>query len=106
MNLNKVGYHFAFTFEGKKGVRLDDPKYVKILVRYRQTLNGVKSQRLLKYRSCTDDDMKKFHPVTLNSQKLLNDINIGADRGFFCIDEPNDLEVYGDFTSDNSVVEI
>ena len=37
---------------------------------------------------------------------MLNDINTGADRGFFCIDEPNDLEVYGDFTSDYSYIEI
>ena len=36
LNLNKIGHHFAFTFEGRNGTRLDDPKYVKILVRYRQ----------------------------------------------------------------------
>ena len=36
LNLNKVGYQFAFTLEGRKGKRLDDPRYVKILVRYRQ----------------------------------------------------------------------
>ena len=82
---------------------MDDPKYIKILVRYRQLSNGLhKTQRLLKYRSCTEDDMKKFYPVAKNSEKLLNDINIGADRGFFCIDEPEDLEVYGHFSSDNN----
>ena len=40
LNLNKVGYHFAFTFEGRNNTRLDDPKYVKILVRYRQVSNN------------------------------------------------------------------
>ena len=108
LNLNKIGYNFAFTFEGSKGVRLDDPKYVKILVRYTQLSNGLhKNQRLLKYRSCTEDDMKKFNPVGKNSEKLLHEINTGADRGFFCIDEPDDLEVYGNFSTDNnSYVEI
>ena len=107
LNLNKVGYHFAFTFEGRGQKRLDDPRYIKILVRYRKDSNNNKNHRLLNYHDCTEDDMKKFYPVTKNSEKTLHDINEDANRGFFCIDEPNDLEVYGDFTSDrNSHVEI
>ena len=35
LNLKDVGYHFAFTFENRKQVRLDDPRFIKILVRYR-----------------------------------------------------------------------
>ena len=35
LNLKDVGYHFAFTFENRNQVRLDDPKFIKILVRYR-----------------------------------------------------------------------
>ena len=86
---------------------MDDPKYVKILVRYRQLTDGVKTQRLLNYHDCTEDDMKKFYPVTKNSEKLLKDIITDADRGLFCIDEPSDLEIYGDHTSDrNSFVEL
>ena len=35
LKLKDVDYHFAFTFESRDQKRLDDPKFIKILVRYR-----------------------------------------------------------------------
>ena len=35
LTLKDVGYHFAFTFESRDQERLDDPRFIKILVRYR-----------------------------------------------------------------------
>ena len=53
-NLSKAGYRIAFTFEARDGKRLDDPRYVKSLVRLRQQEDGVGSyQRLLEYHECT-----------------------------------------------------
>ena len=63
-NLNKAGYRIAFTFEARNGKRLDDPRYIKSLVRLRRQKDGVGSyQRLLDYHECTEQDLSEFHPV-------------------------------------------
>ena len=43
--------------------------------------------------------MKKFYPVTKESEQMLKDINESDKRGFFCIDE-DELEIYGNFSTD------
>ena len=74
-NLKKAGYRIAFTFEARNGKRLDDPRFVKSLVRLRQQEDGVGSyQRLLDYHECTEDEYNEFYPVAKSSQTLLKAI--------------------------------
>ena len=54
----------AFTFESTKKKKLNDPRYVKTLIRLSEWENGENiREKLLDYHECTDDDMKEFHPV-------------------------------------------
>ena len=50
--------------------------------------------------------MKKFYPVSKSSEELLNSINESDERSFYCFDWTDELEIYGDFPSDSSHIEI
>ena len=105
--MKKAGYRMAFTFEARNGKRLDDPRYVKTLVRLRQQEDGVGSyQRLLDYHECTSDELNEFYPVSKSSEKLLQSITEDPNRSFYCIDWTDDLEIYGDLAQDSSFIEI
>ena len=73
-----VNYKFAFTVEGV----LDDlaktsSKYVKFLVRAKNTRNGVRTEKLLPYHKCTEEDWSQFPPSSKASgpvfEKIKND---------------------------------
>ena len=49
----------AFNFEGYTGKNLNDPRYVKYLVRMIDYKDGIENyQKVLDFHECTDDDMK------------------------------------------------
>ena len=104
-NLNKEGYRIAFTFEDFKGKRLDDPRYVRILARLRQTIEGKNIDTLLPFHDCTKDDMSEFYPVSKSSSDLLTEMNEDANRNFFCLDWTDDLNLNGEFGSEHSFLE-
>ena len=56
------------------------------------------------FHDCTDDEIKEFYPVKQGLEKLLNSISKDADRGLYCIDWTDDLEIDGNF--DMSYIEI
>ena len=70
MNLNELGFKFAFTVENflvPKKVR-DDPAYVKYLVRLLKVDDEEVSETLLTYHKCTDADYAEFAPPTKGSK--------------------------------------
>ena len=63
MDLDDMGFKFAFTIENYlTNERRDDPAYVKYLVRYYASKDGVESNRLLSYHSCNETDWIGFAP--------------------------------------------
>ena len=57
----------AFTFEGENDfMRKDDPRYVKVLARLWTKTNGVKTERILNFHKCTQDDYNEFFPIVEN----------------------------------------
>ena len=42
---------------------------------------------------CTDEDFAKFYPIEGYQESVLEDIKKDPERGFFCIDEDEDLEL-------------
>ena len=46
--------------------------------------------------------MKEFYPVAKNSEKLLNAINESDERSLYCVDWTDELEIYGDASSQNA----
>ena len=98
-NLSEMGFIFAFTIENYIDRRArDDPAYVKYIVRLYTETDGVKSERLLSYHKCNDNDWKKFAPAKKSSKSKFEQIRDDPDRGFKCIDWPDDedLVIYGD----------
>ena len=92
----------AFTFESSKFKRLNDPRYVKTLVRLNEYKDGeYVSDKLLDYHECTDDDMKEFYPIQESSKSVFKNIHESDDRGFYCIDWTEELVINGDFTGDH-----
>ena len=98
-NLNKEGYRIAFNFENRNGKTLNDPRYLKWLVRMRQRKQGGESyQKIFDFHECTNDEMQDFYPVSKNSKELLDLINESDERSFYCLDWTDELEVYGDWS--------
>ena len=65
INLDEIGFKFAFTIENYlSNERRDDPAYVKYLVRYYTSKDGVESNRLLTYHKCNETDWIDFAPAT------------------------------------------
>ena len=86
-----MGFNFAFTIENYllKEVR-DDPAYVKYLVRLSTVTDGVKTEKILSYHKCNDTDWTDFAPATIGSKRRFEAIRDDENRGFFCIDWPDD----------------
>ena len=63
LNLDDMGFKFAWTIENYlDNQRRDDPAYVKYLVRYYSSKDGVESNRLLTYHRCNETDWIDFAP--------------------------------------------
>ena len=65
INLNDRNYKFAFTVETYKEplMRIDDPRYVKYIVREYGRRSGKYYQRVLNYHNCTSEELDDFYPV-------------------------------------------
>ena len=58
-NANEHNFRLAWSVEDYlTGKRIDDPRYVKYLVRLFSYENGTDYERVLNYHNCTDDDFK------------------------------------------------
>ena len=66
---------------------------MKWLFRLYTRKDGVASQRELGSHICTDEDFSKFYPIEGYQESILEDIKRDPERGFFCIDEDEDLEL-------------
>ena len=49
--------------------------------------------------------MKEFYPVQKSSESDFKSIYESEERGFYCIDWSDELELYGDFTGDSSLID-
>ena len=60
---------FAFSMVDAEGQLINDPKYVK-LVAYLQTISesGVKENKEIPFRDCTEEDLAKFYPIEEESK--------------------------------------
>jgi hypothetical protein len=98
LNLYDINFRLAFSFRNYNTKELiDDPKYVKWIVRKRGIRNGDKFEELLPYHKCTDADFDKFYPVSQNSKDELKVTRTDPKKGLFCLDEwTDDLFVGGD----------
>ena len=86
-NLLDVGFHFAFGVEGFLDREMkNDPRYVKLLVRFVQNVNGKPVDKVLPFHKCTAKDWAKFAPPSTDSVDLLNKFKTEPDRYLFCID--------------------
>ena len=99
-----MGFRFAFTVEGRLDVEVkDDPTFVKYVVRVLTYEHGEYSEKLLSYHKCNETDWNDFTPASKGSKRAFETIRDTPNRGFFCIDWPNDepLSIYGDYSSEN-----
>ena len=105
-----MGFRFAFTVEGRLDVEVkDDPAFVKYVVRFLTYEHGEYSEKLLSYHKCNETDWNDFAPASKGSKSQFESIRDTPNRGFFCIDWPDDepLLLYGDYSSANwQVVDI
>ena len=98
VNLNEIGFRFAFSFKNSKSHALiDDPHYVKWIVRKTGKRNGTDFEEILPFHKCTDADYAEFYPIAKNSQQAIKDIRKDPKKGLFCLDEwTDDLSIGGD----------
>ena len=104
MIFNELGFKFAFTIEGFSTREvLDDPAYVKYNLRFVKQTNGEWSEKLLTFHKCNETDWNDFAPASKGSKGRFEDIRDMPNRGFFCIDWPEDEPplIYGGYTSDS-----
>ena len=65
LNLNAMNARIAFAFLGYSDQQLkDDPRFVKWIVRVVGKKDGERYERIVPYRSCTEDDIAGFYPIT------------------------------------------
>ena len=50
--------------------------------------------------------MKEFYPIQKSSEAEFKFIHESEGRSFYCIDWTDELVIYGDFTMDNSLIDI
>ena len=85
INLNEVGFRFAFGFIGDDdGLPRDDPAYVKNHLQYIVYRDSVREYIQVPIHKCTEEDYAQFNPVVTTDQKKLQgfkDMN-----ALYCID--------------------
>ena len=73
MNLQENGVRFAFGIEGFLDKELkDDPRYVKWIVRtFTKVGIDKKTERILPYHRCTEEDFDRFHEPAPSSARRI-----------------------------------
>ena len=57
INLNEMGFRAAWAFRGYSDKEIkNDPAYVKQVVRYIEIKNFVRTERIMPFHLCTEDD--------------------------------------------------
>ena len=98
--LAEKNFKMAFSVEGfLDKENKNDPRYVKWYVRIVNTDDGKRSEKLLPYRLCTEDDYAEFNPVATKSALALRDIREDPKRGLYCIDWTEDMYIMGESTN-------
>lgn len=69
-----------------------DPRYVKVLTRLYGRKNGVKYEKVLQTRFCTEDDIKYFNTPSDEAKQTWDKIMASEDRSLYCFD----WDKYGD----------
>ena len=109
VNLSNIGFRVAFSFRGSKShLLLDDPHYVKWIVRRTGMRNGTSFEETLPYHKCTEADFAGFRLPAKRSQDALKEIREDPKKSLFCLDEwTENLSIGGDEeTADWSTVEM
>ena len=64
VNMKEIGFRMAFTMENYLTKEtIDDPRYVKWIVRMYGRNNGEWYEDILPYHKCTDEDYSQFSPL-------------------------------------------
>ena len=101
VNLNEIEFKFAFSYRNRETHSLvDDPSYVKYIVRKTGIRNGTEYEELLPFHKCTDDDYAGFYPVAKNSESPLKAIREDPKKSLYCLDDYKDFLIGGDSMSD------
>jgi len=65
VNFNEINWNMAFSIENMESRdAINDPRYVKWIVRLYEKHGEVLSERLLPFHSCTAEDYEKFYPLS------------------------------------------
>ena len=76
---------------------LDDPRYVKVIVRKTGIRNGTEFEKIFPYHKCTEADYAGFHPPAKRSKESLREVREDPKKSLFCLDKwTDDLFVGGD----------
>ena len=98
VNLNAIGFRFAFTLENYLTLeRKDDPRYIKWFARLLYRKDSKWGNKMIPFHKCSAEDLAEFNPIVKQSQQQFKEITENAGRGFYCLDEwPDDLFLGGD----------
>lgn len=98
MSFDKMGFRFAFTIEDSfSHDNKFDTRYNKVIARVIGNKGGVKFEKILPYHRCTEEDFAQFYPVTAEYARDVENMNNDPKRGLFCIDVPQDFELFGGY---------
>ena len=109
VNLSKIDFRVAFSFRGSKShLLLDDPRYVKWIVRRTGMRNGTQFEETLPYHKCTDADFARFRQPAKRSRDSLKEIREDPNKSLYCLDEwSKNMYIGGDKETANwSTIEI
>ena len=101
VNMKEIGFRMAFTMENYLTKEtLNDPRYVKWIVRMYGRNNGEWYEDILPFHKCTEDDYSQFSPMDELSAPGLEQVRHSETRGFYCLDEwPDKMKLGGDKTA-------
>ena len=80
---------------------LNDPRFVKYMVRIYGIKDGVEYEKMIPYHKCTEEDWAQFPPASIGSYDAIEQIKKNPDRGMYCIDWTEDIEIYGNENNSN-----
>jgi hypothetical protein len=91
IDLNEIKFRAAFSVENYWDRRMiDDPRYVKTLMRLIGTRGGERYEKILPHHKCTEADYAEFYPAHTNSEDQLKAMQSDENRGLYCVDEWDD----------------
>ena len=106
LNLDEINFRFAWSIEGYHSREMiNNPKYVKYLVRKVGRKDGESFEKVMDYHICTEDDWAEFTPPSRGSADGWEQLKNDPKRGMFCLDDSDEGEeehiIYGNENNDN-----